>query len=139
MPSSPKIIEQKIERMLNAWETLAPAKSFGGMKFADFKTAAQPALDARAQLDDLEDQLKQAIADREEADDAFQAKAQLVVNGVLADPTEGPDSALYEAFGYTAKRDRKSGLTRKSKNHQPPNQRRARLCCRIGERAFMLT
>jgi hypothetical protein len=38
-----------------------------------------------------------------------------LVNGVLADPTEGPDSALYEAFGYTRKSERKSGLTRASK------------------------
>ena len=115
MVASPKETEQKIERMLNAWETLAPAKSFGGMTLAQFRAVAQPALDARARIDDLEDQLKQALADREEADDAFLLKAQLVVNGVLADPTEGPDSALYQAFGYTAKRDRKSGLTRKSK------------------------
>ena len=99
--------------MTNAWETLAPAKSFGGMKLEDFRAITQPAIDARARIDDLEDQLKQAIADRDEADLAFEAKAQLAVNGVLADPAEGPDSALYEAFGYTARRDRKSGLTRK--------------------------
>ena len=36
-----------------------------------------------------------------------------VVNGVLAGPTEGPDSALYAAFGYTRKSERKTGLTRK--------------------------
>jgi hypothetical protein len=35
------------------------------------------------------------------------------VNGVLADPEEGPDSPLYEAFGYTRASERKSGLTRK--------------------------
>jgi len=42
--------------------------------------------------DDLEDQLTQAQADRADAD-----------------PTEGLDSALYEAMDYR----RKSGLTRK--------------------------
>ena len=110
---TPKYVEDRIERMTNAWETLTPDKSFGGMTLAQFRAAAQPSLDARARVDDLEDQLKQALADREEADAAFLPKAQLVVNGVLADPTEGPDSALYEAFGYTPKRDRKSGLTRK--------------------------
>ena len=99
--------------MLNAWETLAPDKSFGGMTFAQFKGAAQPALDARARIDELEDQMTQAIAAREAADDAFNDKAQLVVNGVLADPTEGADSALYEAMGYTRKSERRSGLTRK--------------------------
>ena len=60
---------------------------------------------------------------RDSADEAFNTKAQQVVNGVLADPTEGPDSALYEGFGYTRKSERKSGLTRKggsSKGGAPP-------------------
>lgn len=110
---TPKYVEEKIERMLNAWETLAPDKSFGGMTLTQFREAAQPSLATRARIDDLDAQIKQAIADREEADEAFLTKAQLAVNGVLADATEGPDSAIYEAFGYTPKRDRKSGLTRK--------------------------
>ena len=118
MPTGPKETEQKMQRMLNAWETLAPEKSFGGMTRAQFHAAALPAQAARQRLDDLEDQLKQALTDREQADEAFLAKAQLVINGVLADPTEGPDSALYEAMGYTRKSERKSGLTRKRK--QPP-------------------
>jgi hypothetical protein len=41
--------------------------------------------------------------------------ADLVTNGVIGDPTEGPDSALYEAFGYVRKSEKKSGLTRKEK------------------------
>jgi hypothetical protein len=32
---------------------------------------------------------------------------------VLAAPSEGDDSALYEAMGYVRKSARKSGLTRK--------------------------
>lgn len=113
MPSNPKTTEQKLERMLNAWETLAPGKTFAGMTLAQFQAEAQVARAARQRIDTLEDQRKQAIADREQADDAFLAKAQQVINGVLADPTEGPDSALYEAMGYTRKSERKSGLTRK--------------------------
>jgi hypothetical protein len=83
------------------------------MTLAQFQAAAQPAQAARHQIDDLEDQLTQAITIREAADDAFLAKAQLVVNGVLADPSEVNDSALYETFGYTRKSARKGGLTRK--------------------------
>jgi hypothetical protein len=59
------------------------------------------------------DQRKQALADREAADDAFFAKARLVVNGVLADSAYGADSALYEAMGYTRTSERRSGLTRR--------------------------
>jgi hypothetical protein len=115
MPTGPKDNEQKMEKMLNAWETLAPNKSFGGMTLAQFQAAAQPAQAARQRIDDLEDQRTQAFTDRDTADDAFLAKAQLVISGVLADPTEGPNSALYEAMGYTRKSERKTGLTRKRK------------------------
>jgi hypothetical protein len=109
---SPKNTVEKIARMINGWETLAPDKSFGGLTLTQFRAAAQPSLDARERIDDLEAQTKQALSNREDADEAFLEKAQLVVNGVLADPTEGPDSALYESFGYTPKRNRRSGLTR---------------------------
>lgn len=112
--TTPKANQERMQRIINAWETLAPAKSFGGMTLAQFKTSAQPAIDAREQIDDLEDQLTGAISAREAADGAFAAKAQQAVNGVLADPTEGPDSALYEAMGYTRKSERRSGLTRKT-------------------------
>ncbi|HEY6187446.1 MAG TPA: hypothetical protein VIW80_07200 [Pyrinomonadaceae bacterium] len=83
------------------------------MTLAQFQAIAQPAQAARQRLNDLEDQLKQSITDRDNADNAFLVKARQVVNGVLADPTEGPDSALYEAMGYTRKSERKSGFTRK--------------------------
>jgi hypothetical protein len=110
---SPKDTQEKMNRMLNAWETLAPEKSFGGMTLVQFQAVAAPAQSARERIDDLESQLSQALNDREAADKIFLQKAELVVNGVRADPQEGPDSALYEALGYTRKSDRKSGLTRK--------------------------
>ena len=98
--------------MLNAWRTLAPEKSFAGLTLAQFEAAAAPSQTARRRIADLDNQRAQAAAEREHADDAFEATAKRVVAGVLADPTEGPDSALYEAFGYTRTSERKSGLTR---------------------------
>lgn len=118
MAGSPKDTELKLQRMLNGWETLAPDKSFGGMTLQQFKTAAQPAQAARQRLEELDDQRKQATAQREAADDALQVKMQQVIAGVLADPAEGPDSALYESMGYTRKSERKTGLTRK--RSKPP-------------------
>ena len=114
MPS-PKSFEEKIERMLNAWRTIAPQKSFGGTSLSQFQEAAEPSRDIRLRIEDYQNYITQAIAERERADAAFNARAQLVVAGILADPTEGPDSALYEAFGYTRKSERKTGLTRKGK------------------------
>ena len=111
-------MELKLQRMLNGWETLAPDKTFGGMTLQQFKTAAQPAQAARQRLEELEDQRTQAIAQRDAADDALQARMQQVIAGILADPTEGPDSALYESMGYTRKSERKSGLTRR--RSKPP-------------------
>ncbi|HJQ32647.1 MAG TPA: hypothetical protein VJ866_10725 [Pyrinomonadaceae bacterium] len=119
MPTSPKTIEEKIERMLNAWGTLAPQKSFGGMTLAQFEAAVAPSLEARRRIEQLDDQRVQAVSAREDADEISNARVQLVVNGVRADPTEGPDSALYKAFGYTPDSERKSGLHRK-RTDKPP-------------------
>ena len=47
------------------------------------------------------------------ADEVSLTKMQGVVASVNADPTEGPNSSLLEAFGYTRKSERKSGLSRK--------------------------
>jgi len=115
MAQNPKDNLEKIQRMLTAWEALAPDKSFGGMTLAQFRAVAQPSLDTRQRIASLEEQLNQEQANRDAADELFLGKAQLVVAGVLADPEEGPDSALYEGFGYEAIRSRASGLTRKSK------------------------
>jgi len=123
MPTNPRSNEQKLSTMINVWETLAPTKSFGGMTLDEFKTVTAPSRAARDHLADLEAQTTQAINDREAADTVSLAKAQQVINGVLADPTEGPDSSLYEGFGYTRKSDRRSGLSRKNNpttNRKPP-------------------
>ncbi|MCA1621343.1 MAG: hypothetical protein LC795_18975 [Acidobacteria bacterium] len=117
MPS-PKETEEKIERMLNAWRTLAPGKSFGGMTLAQFEAVATPALEARRSIEALESQLAQKIAEREAADRAFGDRAQLAVAGVLADPSEGADSALYAALGYTRRSERKTGLTRRKRTNE---------------------
>ena len=119
MANTPKSKEEKMERMLNAWDTLAATKSFGGMTLDQFKAVAAPAQAARRRIADLDDQRTQASNDRDAADEVFSQKAQLVTNGVLADPTEGPNSSLYEAFGYTRKSERKSGLTKKGGGASP--------------------
>lgn len=115
--SSPKRNLEKLNRIVNAWEMLAPDKSYGGMTLAQFKTRVQPSFDARAQIMTLETQLGAAMASRDDADDESLSAAQMVVNGVKADPTEGPNSDLYGAMGYTRDNERKSGLTRKKQTH----------------------
>lgn len=116
MPTAPKATKLKLDIILNAWETLAPKAAFGGMTLDDFKAAIQPSLQARDTIATLEAQLIAAQDQRDIADANSQEKVRLVVRGVSGDPTFGPDSALYEAMGYIRHSERKSGLTRKSKN-----------------------
>jgi len=119
MPTNPKSNEQKLRTMINAWETLAPTKSFGGMTLAQFKALAGPSFTGRQRITDLESQMAQAINDRDAADTTALGQAQLVVAGVLADPTEGKNSSLYEAMGYVRQLERRSGLTRSKKSTSP--------------------
>ena len=118
MPASPKSFEQKMERMLSAWKTLAPDKKFAGMTFADFEARCAPSRNARKRLAELEDERTQKLADRDVADKDADVRMKQVVAGVLADPDYGPDSALYEAFGYIPDHDRKSGLHRGKQKEQ---------------------
>ena len=112
---SPKQIEEKIQEILNAWRDIVPNKTFGGMTLAQFEAKVKPSFDAREQVAKIENQLAQAINQRDDADEVSLDSVQLVVAGVVGDPTEGPNSPLYEAMGYTRKSERKTGLTRKKK------------------------
>ena len=112
----PQATLEKLNLVANAWETLAADKSFGGMTLAQFKTALKPSHDTREELRVLENQLQAKLIQRENADDESLRLVQLVVNGVIGDHTEGPDSELYEAMGYVRKSQRKSGLTRRKRN-----------------------
>jgi hypothetical protein len=115
---SPKQIEEKINRMLNAWRTLAPDKTFGGMTLAQFEAIAAPSITKRQRIAELNNEIAQTTVERDQSDEVFSDKAQQVIAGVLADPDFGPNSALYQEFGYTRKDDRKSGLHR-SKRSEP--------------------
>ena len=113
--TGPQDTADRFTRMIDAWGQYAPDRTFGGLTLDQFKTIAQPAFDARAQIKALEDQMPPLINTRDAADAAGNAKAQLVVNGVIGDVEFGPDSSLYEAMGYVRKSERKTGLTRKKK------------------------
>ena len=113
--SNPKTAQSKLDRIISAWETLAPEKSFGGMTLKEFKAAVKSSYDTRAELQVLENQVQSKQVERETADTESLRLVQLVVNGVVGDPTEGPDGDLYEAMGYVRASQRHTGLTRKKK------------------------
>jgi hypothetical protein len=111
--AQPKDTSEKIQRVINGWETLAPEKSFGGMTLTQFKATVKRSADTREELRVLESQKQSKQIEREDADTESLRAVQLAVNGVRGDPTEGPESDLYAAFGYTRPSERKTGLTRK--------------------------
>jgi hypothetical protein len=112
MSLSPRDVEEKLRKMINTWEQNAAAKIFA-VNLDDLKAGLKPSFDVRERIADLEDQLSKAKDDRDRLDEASLALAQRVVNAILADGTEGPDSSLLEGFGRTRQSERKSGLTRK--------------------------
>jgi hypothetical protein len=112
---APKDTSTKITKVTEAWEDLAPDKSFGGMTFDAFKTRVKPSLDNRATLEGVKNARINAQTGRSASDADSLLAVRQVVAGIKADPTEGDDSALYEASGYVPKSKRKSGLSRKAK------------------------
>ena len=110
---NPKKNIEKFELVLDAWTTLAPDKQFGGMTKQQFEAFVAASRSARTLIKTLENQLNDAFALRDQSDEETLEKVQQVKNGVLADPDNGPNSALYESMGYIRKDERKSGLTRR--------------------------
>jgi hypothetical protein len=118
--NTPKANEEKMRKMLNAWETLASKKSFGGMTLDQFQTATALPLDSRARLEVLQNQVAAETSTRDDEDEKWFAIAKRVIAGVAADPTEGTNSPLYEAMGRVRDSERKSGLTKKKGGGSPP-------------------
>ena len=114
MPSNPQSIADDTNTIINAWTTLAPAASFGGMTLAQYKAKVQPSFDARTAIDGLNAQMTAALDNRDSADGVTTDINSKVIKGVVGDPNYGDDSNLYEAMGYIRKSERASGLTKKS-------------------------
>jgi hypothetical protein len=109
---NPKIVEDKLQTILQVWASLRPDSSFAGMTLAQFTAAVQPSLDRRAEIDDLNTQLVAKQDQRDAADETSLETYKKVVNGVRA--VEGENSSVLEALGYVLAKERKTGLTRKA-------------------------
>lgn len=113
MPKISITIVDRIQTFLAAWRELAPAATFAGMTLAEFEVAVSAPLTLRAEIVALEKQLEGKKTGKSDADLAANEVLDLVVNSVRGTQGFGQDSALYRAFGYVRKSERKSGLTRK--------------------------
>jgi hypothetical protein len=114
MPTlNPKKNIDLLEKTVAALREFAPDKAFGGLKLADFEPLVEVCRQDREDIIDHENAGKGLIVKRDNDDETALTKRELIINGVIGDPSFGPDSALYEALGFVRKSERKSGLTRK--------------------------
>ena len=121
MSQAPKQVLDEVKTFTNAWSTLAPTASFGGLTLVQYKEKVKPSLDARDLIDKLNSQLIAAIDQRDKADKVTSDINQKVVKGVVGDAAYGDDSDLYDAMGYVRKSERQSGLSRKKSPPAPAN------------------
>ena len=113
MPRVSNSIVERIESFSVAWRELAPDATFAGMTLSEFEEATVAPLSIRDEITAVAKQLEGKKTERSLADEAASEVLDLVVNSVRGTPGFGEDSALYRAFGYVRKSERKSGLTRK--------------------------
>ena len=113
---NPGKVMEKMLKILNAWRDIAPTKSFGGMTLTEFEAEIGKSVTARQEITDLENQIINKTQERDATDTTNWELAQFVVDSVKGNRDYGQNSGLYEAMGYVPKAERKSGLTRKTKN-----------------------
>jgi hypothetical protein len=113
MPIPSKVIVDRIQTFRAAWRELAPDSAFAGMTLLQFEEASSASLDVRSAIVALGKQLDGKKTEKSKSDATVNELLALVVNSVRGTPGFGHDSALYRAFGYVRKSERKSGLSRK--------------------------
>ncbi len=105
---APGAIQERYKRFIQAWEMLAPSKSFGGYEIAQLKAMAGLSDGDRDDIADLDTQMAGKIQSRDNNDDTVLEALELIVNGVRADKSVGgSDGALYKEMGYVPKSQRK--------------------------------
>ena len=117
---SPAQFKTKLDTIVNAWTSLAPAVEFGGLTLAEFTATIAPSLTARTNGLNIEQQLSANIAERNAADAVSSAAIKRVVFSVKGNPNYGDDSALYRAMGYKTASETASGLSRTTQPQPAP-------------------
>jgi hypothetical protein len=113
MSNSTRITKQ-LSTLIEVWTALRPTKSFAGMTLEQFQVAVGPSLDARARLAAANRQAKEAIVDRDNADQQAAVLVDRMIAAFVAEEEDGYNGVLYAKLGYVRKADRSSGLTRRA-------------------------
>ena len=113
------VVEEKVERILRAWETTAPEQSFADMTLEQFKQALQPYFAAKAAFVTISTQWDSSQQARVDTYPKALELATGIAASVKGHPKYGANSSMYAAMGYTTKAARSSGLTRRRDAETP--------------------
>lgn len=108
MPSNyPKACRERRERYINSLQENAPTEEFGDVTLVEIKAD-------HAEIDGIEDEIalskahtKRLETQRDDKNKASMKKLDYVTDGVVGDRRFGPDSPLYEGFGYIRESEKK--------------------------------
>lgn len=105
---------ERLVRYINSWETNAPDETeFGDVTLAEIK-AARDASDAkRTEIELAEAKVKRLKNEHNDMIQGDMKKLDYVTDGVVGDRRFGPNSSVYEGFGYIRESERKKGGRRK--------------------------
>lgn len=117
MLRSPRTMFDRITSSLRAWKDVCSTATFSGRTLDQYSEIVKPSLDARAELEALDNQRQAIIARRDAADVVSNQAWKLLVHGVKAEPTQGEDGPMYAAMGFTRESQRSKGLTRRRKGN----------------------
>ena len=109
---SPKAVLERIMTVLRVWGALRANRSFYGMTLEEFALRVKPSLDARAELDAIDERRNATAVRRDVADVDAMDVVQRIVNAIKADADEGEDGEVYAALGYVRKAHRAHGRPR---------------------------
>ena len=109
---NPKVALERITTMTRVWSTLRSNSSFYGMTLEQFKGRVKASLDARAELETIDEHRYATAVRRDDADVMSMDLIQHIVNAIKADPNEGENGEVYAALGYVRKGQRAGGRRR---------------------------
>ena len=103
----------RIQRAIDAWESLAPDSIFFGKTLEQFKTEVRRSVQLHGEIADLRQRLKTLPRIRDIADANSMLLIENVSFGIQGDPKFGADSQLYARFGYVRKSARRKRRKKK--------------------------
>mgnify|MGYP000558872284 FL=1 len=107
---------RKAEDIRLVWKEQAPEAVFAGKTLAELEASLTELQQSNEDLKIKDQARSAAVKTRDDRLKALTALLRGVVKGVQCHPEYGEDSPLYRAMGFVPYSERKSGLSRRSKN-----------------------